>query len=297
MSVEILTPFMIIFVMAVLIVRAICWGIARFWCRPVRILPKRTPADYKLPYEDIKFLSNGVSLKGWFIPVSMTAKKPPVIVLAHGWSSNASSLLPLARVLNEAGFSLLLYDSRGHGTSSNDGPITIRKMGEDLTSAVDYLRKRSDIDQSGIGVVGSSMGGSSAILAVSTDARFKAAVTISAFASPKSITIDFLTSLHLPRWPCHTLVFKSIEKWLGTTMSDVAPENRIGCIRVPLLLIHGDADQYVSASNLEILWMRSSQVNTKYLRIYSRGHHDIIRDIGCGEAVSEFFHDHLKDSR
>jgi dipeptidyl aminopeptidase/acylaminoacyl peptidase len=111
-------------------------------------------------------------------------------------------MLPLARVLHHAGFSVLLYDARGHGGSGQSGPITIRKMGEDIIASVEYLVSRNDIDPSNIGVLGSSMGGSSAIVAASIDDRIRAVVTVSAFASPTAITKDFLSSFHIPSWPC-----------------------------------------------------------------------------------------------
>jgi pimeloyl-ACP methyl ester carboxylesterase len=246
-----------------------------------------------LKFESVNYSSHGISIKGWFIPATTGSKPEAAIVLVHGWSSNAAMMLPLARVLAGGEFSVLLYDARGHGASGNDGPITIRKMAEDVIAGVDFLSRRSDVDQSRIGILGSSMGGSSAILAASIEHRIRAVVSISAFANPSTITKDFLHRIRVPSWPCHPYIFKTIERWLGSTMNEVAPEIRIDRVPAPLLLIHGEADREISPVNLRALWNHASKVNATKVLIPNRGHYDVLRDIGCSEAVTSFFSRHL----
>lgn len=141
------------------------WVFARLYCRPKRRLPTKTPADYGLPFESVTFTSHGAPLQGWFISLEGNPTRSPAIVLAHGWSNNAAQMLPVACALHQAGFRVLLYDARGHGSSGDDGPITIVKFAEDLRSAVGYLGGRPDVDATRLGVVGHSLGGAGAILA------------------------------------------------------------------------------------------------------------------------------------
>ena len=203
-------------------------------------------------------------------------------------------MLPLAQFLHQANFALLLYDARGHGTSGEDGPITILKLAEDVIAGIDYLETRTDVDKKRLGVMGRSIGGSAAILASSMDDRIRTIVSCSGFADPKTLTKDFLTTKRIPADIFASLVFRFIEGWLGTTIDSVAPQNRVGEIKAPLLLIHGDKDWYIKPSNMEILHARASQEHSERLLIPGRGHSDIMRDPRCNRAIAAFLSRNLR---
>ncbi len=167
-----LTNFLTITAFGLGIVAAIIvgcsWLFARLYTKPKRRPRIETPDDHSLPFESITFKSHGKILNGWFIPPDGNPAPRPAIIAAHGWSNNASQMLPVARQLHEAEFGVLLYDARGHGTSDNDGPMTILKFTEDLIAGIDYLQERLDVDMTRLGVVGHSIGEASAILAASS---------------------------------------------------------------------------------------------------------------------------------
>jgi alpha-beta hydrolase superfamily lysophospholipase len=269
------------------------WLLARQWCRPRRKLPSRTPADYALPFEPVEFRSHGVQISGWFVPGLSGAPPYPAVVLTHGWSANATEMLPLARLLHRAGFAALLYDTRGHGSSGEDGPITIVKFAEDIVASIDYLTTRSDVDPRRLAVVGRSIGASSAILATSGEPRIRAAVSCSAFADPEALTRDYLVERRLPSWPFAWLVCRFVERWLGTTIKRIAPQNRVGHIGVPLLLVHGESDRYILPNNIEVLYARAPQERTQRLLLPNRGHSDLTRDPECGRAIVAFLEENL----
>lgn len=272
---------------------AFSWVLARLWCTPKRLPASKTPADYELPFEAIQFYSHGIPIKGWFIPVASDTSQPPAIILAHGWCKSAAEMLSLARLLHEANFALLLYDARGHGASGEDGPITILKLAEDIVTSIEYLETRTDIDKRRLGVLGRSIGGAAAILAASMEPRIRAVVSCSAFADPKTLTKDFLTMKRIPADIFAPLVFRFIEGWLGTTIDSVAPQNRVGDIKAPLLLIHGDKDWYIKPSSMEILHKRASQ-HAECLLIPGRGHSDIMRDPKCNQEIVAFLSRNLR---
>ncbi len=269
------------------------WLFARHWCKPRRHLPTEMPTDHGLPFVAVTFSSQGVPLQGWFIPANDNSAPSSTIILAHGWSRNAARMLPIARLLHEAGFGVLLYDARGHGASGDDGPMTLLKFAEDLIAAVEYLKGRSDLDTTRLGVVGHSMGGSGAIGAASTEPRVRALVSSSAFADPVALTRDFMRALHIPRWPFLWLVCRFIERWLGTPITDIAPQNRIGQITVPVLLIHGDSDRFIPPSNMETLYARAHQEDVQSWLVPGRRHSDVILDPDYGSRVTAFLREHL----
>jgi alpha-beta hydrolase superfamily lysophospholipase len=218
------------------------------------------------------------------------------IVLSHGWSTNATQMLPLADHLHKAGFSMLLYDARGHGPSGTDGPITISKFAEDLIAAIDYLESRPEADTTRLGVVGHSMGGASAILAAPIDPRIRVLVSSSAFADPVTLTLRFIRALHVPRWPFSKLVRFFIEGWLGASMTHISPQRRISEVGVPLLLLHGDSDQFIPASNMEALYANAPRGHTERWLVSGARHANVISDLRFGPRVTEFLRNHLSAS-
>jgi pimeloyl-ACP methyl ester carboxylesterase len=275
------TDFLILASVGVAIVAILSVGFAcvftRLWGKPRRLAPGKTPADYGLPFEAVSFTSDGVQLQGWFIPSHMPAARGTIIV-AHGWSHSATKLLSVARRLREAGFAVLLYDTRGHGASGDDGFISIAKFAEDLIASVDYLEGRPDVDATRIGVVGHSMGGAGAILAASTEPRIRALVSTSAFADPVTVTARALRCLRIPRWPFLWLVCRCWEYWLGTTGDEVAPQNRIADVTVPVLLVHGDTDRLIPASDMRTLYARANAQYAEQWLAQGRRHSDVLSD-------------------
>jgi hypothetical protein len=94
-------------------------------------------------------------------------------------------------------------------------------------------------------------------------------------------------------WPFTWLICRFIERWLGTDMDNVAPQNRVGQITVPVLLIHGGSDRFIPPSSMEILYAQAPHGHTERLLIPGRRHSDVIRDSRFGQAIVEFFSKNL----
>ena len=118
------------------------------------------PLPNDLPGRSIRFSgADGATLVGWFIP---SANPAGMIILMHGVHANRLDMLKRARFLNRAGFSIFLYDSRGHGESS--GAITFGYLeSQDAQTAVRLARALEPNQR--IGIIGVSLGGAAAVLA------------------------------------------------------------------------------------------------------------------------------------
>ena len=153
----------------------------------------RTPADIGLDHEDVAFpASDGVDLRGWFIP----SGKPgagPVVFFVHGWLWNRLGnvagqvpiddrdvdFLPATRALHDAGYHVLLFDLRNHGESGSDQPVSFGiTEARDVVGAVRYLRARDDVDGDRIGGLGCSMGANAIIYGVPECQPVKAVLAI-----------------------------------------------------------------------------------------------------------------------
>jgi pimeloyl-ACP methyl ester carboxylesterase len=116
--------------------------------------------------------ADGTALTGWYIP----SRNGAAVVLRHGAGSTASHTIAQARVLQDAGYGVLLTDARGHGASGGQA-MALGWNGEaDIPAAVDYLEDRAEVDPRRIAIVGLSMGGEEAIGAASIDQRICAVV-------------------------------------------------------------------------------------------------------------------------
>ncbi|HUF33441.1 MAG TPA: alpha/beta fold hydrolase [Acidimicrobiales bacterium] len=78
----------------------------------------------------------------------------PTIVLAHGWTNARELWAPVAHRLLRSGHRVVLYDQRGHGSSTvgSDG-FTIARLGADLAAVLEQLDLRGAV------LAGHSMGG------------------------------------------------------------------------------------------------------------------------------------------
>jgi uncharacterized protein len=153
----------------------------------------RTPAEVGLAYEDAAFeATDGVGLRGWFIPREGDGPGPAVVFL-HGWLWNRLGnqggqipvadkdveFLPSAKALHDAGYHVLLFDLRNHGESGSKPPITYGpRETRDYAGALAYLRARPDVDNARIGALGCSMGGNTILYGTPQNQPVKALLAV-----------------------------------------------------------------------------------------------------------------------
>src|SRR4029453_18026727 len=95
---------------------------------------------------------SGSLLHGWFVPGHHGA-----VVLMHGLHASRRSQLSRARLLHDAGYSVLLFDFQAHGESPGNYITFGYLESRDARAAVDYVRRR--LPEQKVAVIGQSMGG------------------------------------------------------------------------------------------------------------------------------------------
>jgi len=183
-----------------------------------------TPAQLGLAHEDVALhTEDGVRVHGWFLPVKGSRLS---ILFCHGNGENISHRLDRVLLMQQhLGVDTLVFDYRGYGRSegSPDEEGTYR----DARAAYQWLAARVG-DPGRIVVFGESLGAAVALqLALEVDAR--ALVLESPFASIPEMAKAVYP--FLPVWP------------LVRTRYDNA--GKIGGLRMPLLVLHGDRDEIV----------------------------------------------------
>jgi pimeloyl-ACP methyl ester carboxylesterase len=113
--------------------------------------------------EPVEFsASDGVLLRGWLL---RRGPQDPPVVLCHDLGTSRGSLVGMAIALHKAGFTVLLFDFRGHGDS--DGSRTTLGVLEkrDVLGAVEFLSGPEGTDATRVGLYGVGMGAHAAVLA------------------------------------------------------------------------------------------------------------------------------------
>jgi uncharacterized protein len=199
--------------------------------------------------EDVFFTTpDGLRLHGWML---RPAGRPSgTILFIHGNAGNVSTHVGAVLWLALAGYEVFLFDYRGFGLS--EGTPTIEGIHIDTLAALETVAARTPADGGApIVVLGQSLGGSAAVYAVATSRhkdRVRALVIDSAFSGYRRIAREKITAYLFFLWPLrHPLSLLiddrfSASRWIGR----VPP--------VPLLIIHGDADEVVPVDHSERLF-------------------------------------------
>lgn len=223
---------------------------------PVPTPVTKTPKVEGLAYQNIHFPSRDdkLSLSGWLIPSSSETKR--IVIEAHGYRENRESdhpSLPTAKALHDAGFSVMMFDFRDEG----DSPGKEVSVGEyevrDLLGAVDYAKSLGYTD---IGIIGYSMGASTALDATADDPDVKATIADSPFADLQTyLESNMSVWTHLPAFPFNGEIFWEMKHFFHLDPNTVDPLKALESAKPrPILLIAGTADTTVPMQNSEELY-------------------------------------------
>ncbi len=129
------------------------------------------PADtLGVAHEEVSFTtSDGLRLEGWYIP----SRNGAAVVDFPGRLGTQAH----ARMLARHGYGVLLFDRRGEGHSEGAGNMLGWGGEKDIIAAVDWLKKRPDVDPRRIGGIGFSVGGELMLEAAAKDPDLAAVVS------------------------------------------------------------------------------------------------------------------------
>lgn len=218
----------------------------------------------------ISFENEGLALHGMLhLPDSRPTY--PCVIFLHGYTGNRIEdhrlFVKAARDFCEHGMACLRFDFRGSGESQGDfADVTLDGEITDAFAAISFLRDYDEIDQTGIGLVGLSLGGSVA-------ACVSAANTVSSVALwAPSVFVDLLVERggEIVRDPYAWLPenFKDAVKKQGKvdiggflrgkayfeSLKKVDPLREIVKYEGPVLIVHGSEDNVVSPMNSELIY-------------------------------------------
>jgi fermentation-respiration switch protein FrsA (DUF1100 family) len=214
------------------------------------------PAD--LPIETITIPSaSGSRLSGWFI-----AGEPHMgaVLLMHGVRADRLQMLDRARLLHRAGFAVLLFDFQAHGESPGQAITFGYLEAKDARAAFDELRRRAPGER--VAVLGESLGGAAAVLSdppLEADAMVLEAVYASFATAVENRIVTHLGGMGRTIAPLLTpLLTWQMKPRLGFAADLLQPAVRVADLRMPLLVIGGDADQHATLAETRMIYANAN---------------------------------------
>lgn len=212
--------------------------------------PELAPHHVRMPSRD------GLAhVDGWYLPAE---PRQGAVVLVHGRSvgrgdAGRTTPLALAERLRATGLSVLLIDLRGHGASSPSRLSYGWHERHDVLGATDFLLALG-YAPGRIGVLGVSLGASTAVLAAADEPAIGALVADSAVASFETMLArQFAKLSRMPRWflPGTLAIGRLL---LGVDVRRVQPLACMPRLRDrPVLVIHSQRDRFVPAADAHAL--------------------------------------------
>ena len=266
-----------------------------------------TAEDVKVPTTKGHLLAGTLTIPSSIDPpypavVLITGSSPQDRDMLHHWSKPYCLFKPfkqIADTLSSGGIAVLRMDDQGIGCSQG-GPfddITIQERAEDARAGLKYLRKRQEIDQNRLGILGASEGANIAAIIAASDPSIRAIVMMAGSATNGWKIKEYQYRYEIKRE--EKLTNEDIEHEVTIKMRSLRQAVREGKgspwfnsfleymplptatkVACPVLILHGDKDAHVPFEHAHFLAqaMRSQgndQVSVKILKDYN---HPLLKD-------------------
>ena len=190
-------------------------------------------------------------LKGWLF--ENPAANGRAVLFLHGWRSHRQHMLKNYLSWLARRYTVLAFDHPGHGESPR-GPVTLGDLErEDAQAALAILHQRG---YHRVGVMGVSMGGTTAIGLAAESPDVKAVVSEGTYAHMGDLARGYFTS---HGYPFPALLAQATDWALalraGRNLDAACAERQIARLAPrPIFLIHGTNDHVVSADDARELF-------------------------------------------
>ncbi|MCA9837277.1 MAG: lysophospholipase [Trueperaceae bacterium] len=238
------------------------------------------------------------------------------IFVSHGYAEHLERYQPLAEFLVAAGYNVYALDHRGHGKSEGERANirVFRQYIQDLKVYIDQLREEAIV--SPVFLLGHSMGAAIATQFILEHPHKVDGLIVSGSflrnatqISPILLSLSGIISKLLPSLPTTSLdatlvsrdqaIVEAYQKdpliyhggtkaRLGTEMLAAGPYilERASALNLPLLVMHGGADQIADKSGSQELYNKAGS-SDKTLKIYDDFYHEIFNELSREEVYKD----------
>lgn len=222
-------------------------------------------------YETISIKSNE-TLDCWLIPPADSSKG--IVILFHGYLGDKSSLLPYSEAFNKMGFSCLLVDFMGSGSSTGLQTTIGFKESENVKSVYDYVKK--EFPSQKIILFGHSMGSVAIMKSIHDyDLRINKIILQCPFGTMKQTVKTRFEAMNVPPFPfAHLLLFYGGAQ-NGFNAFQHNPTEYAKKIQVPTLVLLGEQDERVSLQEIDDIYKNLNGIK-ELVTFKDVGHNDYL---------------------
>lgn len=188
---------------------------------------------------------DGTPISGWFLPGA-----GPLIVMLHGVNRSRLSVVRAARWLRRIGYSVLLLDLRGHGSSGGKYATYGHAEIADVTSALSHVCGWMPEGCEKIGLFGLSMGAAISIELASKSPAVACLWVDSPYASLQEVSekyaASFVPELMRPGARALASIAERVAGWRAQfQIAEREPAKFAPGVRCPACVVHGTLDDLV----------------------------------------------------
>lgn len=186
----------------------------------------------------------------------------PLDICFHGYRSHALTDFSGGTELSfQLGHNVLLVDQRAHGKSEGRTIAFGIRERQDLLRWVDYALERFGSDVK-ILLYGVSMGGATVLMAseLPLPENVKGIVADCPYVSPLEIILHVGKSNPLPTWLIRPFVILGAKIYGGFDLTETDARQAVKHTKVPILIIHGEADGFVPSEMSDIVEINPAMI-------------------------------------
>lgn len=260
------------------------------WSQYMPFINQRKEYMLAQPHSDVYISSNdGLKLHGTYFPVGNEDK---VVICFHGYTSEGmKDYIALSGYYLKKGYSMLIVDERAHGQSEgeNIGFGCLDRF--DALCWINFIIEKCT-DKVQILLHGTSMGGATVLMASGLELpkQVKGIISDCGFTSPKYVFTHVLHSMyHLPAFPVIQITSAVNRRIAGYGMDDCNAAREVKKARLPILLIHGDADFFVPCRMCDEIYENCASPKKKLIVQGASHAESYYKDTGAYEnALNDF---------
>lgn len=234
----------------------------------------------------------GYNLKGLFIKNPNESKN--TIILVHGIGRDKEwSIMKYGPLFFNFGFNIFAYDARDHGSSGGQYPTYGFYESDDLEKCIAYVKnKKMD---GVIGLHGESMGAAVSLIWAGKHDNNGVSFLIEdcGYSDLYDLYYERLSDYQFPKFVRPVILYYTsffCKIFAGFSLSEVSPIKNIGKIKLPILFIHGNADNFVMPEMAKEMFENKNGIKELYFAPGAVHAKSINTDVNKYEAVIADFY-------